>query len=159
MHRLATVHARDNQPTTNDVTTQPISISVLSGPVTLHPLSGNILSKCSFYSHVIFDGKFHCDNNSSTFMDGHFLYCCQQRIFNKQTDYSDTQNQRFRRYIDVAGAWKKHNCVVFAIWARMFISQSNWTPRLGALSDCVLADNNTSVRWEKCYGLQWRRWA
>ena len=27
MHRLATVHARDNQPTTNDVTTQPISIS------------------------------------------------------------------------------------------------------------------------------------
>ena len=24
---LATVHARDNQPTTNDVTTQPISIS------------------------------------------------------------------------------------------------------------------------------------
>jgi len=26
MHRLATVHARDNQPT-NDVTTQPISIS------------------------------------------------------------------------------------------------------------------------------------
>jgi len=28
MHRLATVHARDNQPTTNDVTTQPISISV-----------------------------------------------------------------------------------------------------------------------------------
>jgi len=31
MHRLATVHARDNQPTnqptTNDVTTQPISIN------------------------------------------------------------------------------------------------------------------------------------
>ena len=27
MHRLATVHAHDNQPTTNDVTTQPISIS------------------------------------------------------------------------------------------------------------------------------------
>jgi len=28
MHRLATVHARDNhRPTTNDVTTQPISIS------------------------------------------------------------------------------------------------------------------------------------
>jgi len=27
MHRLATVHARDNQPTTNDVTTQLISIS------------------------------------------------------------------------------------------------------------------------------------
>jgi len=27
MHRLATVHARENQPTTNDVTTQPISIS------------------------------------------------------------------------------------------------------------------------------------
>jgi len=30
MHHLATVHARDNQPTTNDVTsvtTQPISIS------------------------------------------------------------------------------------------------------------------------------------
>jgi len=27
MHRLATVHARDDQPTTNDVTTQPISIS------------------------------------------------------------------------------------------------------------------------------------
>jgi len=32
MHRLATVHARDNQrptnqPTTNDVTSQPISIS------------------------------------------------------------------------------------------------------------------------------------
>jgi len=28
MHRLATVHARDNQrPTTIDVTTQPISIS------------------------------------------------------------------------------------------------------------------------------------
>ena len=27
MHRLATVHARDNQPTTNDVTIQPISIS------------------------------------------------------------------------------------------------------------------------------------
>ena len=30
MHRLATEHARDNQPnqpTTNDVTTQPISIS------------------------------------------------------------------------------------------------------------------------------------
>jgi len=27
MHRLATVHARDNQPTTNDVTTQPISAS------------------------------------------------------------------------------------------------------------------------------------
>jgi len=27
MHRLATVHARDNQPTINDVTTQPISIS------------------------------------------------------------------------------------------------------------------------------------
>jgi len=27
MHRLATVHARDNQPTTNNVTTQPISIS------------------------------------------------------------------------------------------------------------------------------------
>jgi len=27
MHRLATVHPRDNQPTTNDVTTQPISIS------------------------------------------------------------------------------------------------------------------------------------
>jgi len=27
MYRLATVHARDNQPTTNDVTTQPISIS------------------------------------------------------------------------------------------------------------------------------------
>jgi len=27
MHRLATVHARDNQLTTNDVTTQPISIS------------------------------------------------------------------------------------------------------------------------------------
>ena len=27
MHRLATVHARDNQPMTNDVTTQPISIS------------------------------------------------------------------------------------------------------------------------------------
>jgi len=26
MHRLATVHARDNQPT-NDVTTQPISVS------------------------------------------------------------------------------------------------------------------------------------
>jgi len=26
MHRLATVHVRDNQPT-NDVTTQPISIS------------------------------------------------------------------------------------------------------------------------------------
>ena len=27
MHRLATVHARDNLPTTNDVTRQPISIS------------------------------------------------------------------------------------------------------------------------------------
>jgi len=27
MRRLATVHARENQPTTNDVTTQPISIS------------------------------------------------------------------------------------------------------------------------------------
>ena len=27
MHRLATVHAHDNQPTTNDVTTLPISIS------------------------------------------------------------------------------------------------------------------------------------
>jgi len=27
MHRLATVHARDNQPMTTDVTTQPISIS------------------------------------------------------------------------------------------------------------------------------------
>ena len=27
MHRLATVHERDNQPTTNDVTRQPISIS------------------------------------------------------------------------------------------------------------------------------------
>ena len=27
MHRLATVHARENQPTTNDVTTQSISIS------------------------------------------------------------------------------------------------------------------------------------
>ena len=27
MHRLATVHARDNQTMTNDVTTQPISIS------------------------------------------------------------------------------------------------------------------------------------
>jgi len=27
MHSLATVHARDNQPTTNDVTTQPTSIS------------------------------------------------------------------------------------------------------------------------------------
>jgi len=26
MHRLATVHARDNQPT-NDITTQPISIT------------------------------------------------------------------------------------------------------------------------------------
>ena len=25
MHRLATVHARANQPTTNDITTQPIS--------------------------------------------------------------------------------------------------------------------------------------
>jgi len=29
MHRLATVHARDNQPTTNDVTTQHISIKRL----------------------------------------------------------------------------------------------------------------------------------
>jgi len=28
MHRLATVHARDNQPT-NDITTQPISIKHL----------------------------------------------------------------------------------------------------------------------------------
>jgi len=27
MHRLATVHVRDNQPTTNDITTQLISIS------------------------------------------------------------------------------------------------------------------------------------
>jgi len=27
MHRLATVHARDNRPTTNDVTTQLISIN------------------------------------------------------------------------------------------------------------------------------------
>jgi len=27
MHRLATVPAHDNQPTTNNVTTQPISIS------------------------------------------------------------------------------------------------------------------------------------
>jgi len=27
MHRLATLHARDNQPTTNDVTTQPISVN------------------------------------------------------------------------------------------------------------------------------------
>jgi len=27
MHHLATVHARDNQPTTNDITTQPVSIS------------------------------------------------------------------------------------------------------------------------------------
>jgi len=29
MHRLATVHARDNQPTTNDVTTQPISNEIV----------------------------------------------------------------------------------------------------------------------------------
>jgi len=29
MHRLATVHARDNQPTTNDVTTQPMRIMLL----------------------------------------------------------------------------------------------------------------------------------
>jgi len=29
---LATVHARDNQPTTNDVTTQPISISAFFLP-------------------------------------------------------------------------------------------------------------------------------
>jgi len=27
MHRLATVHAHDNQPTTNDVTTQPICVA------------------------------------------------------------------------------------------------------------------------------------
>jgi len=34
MHRLATVHERDNQPMTNDVTTQPISISASFTKVT-----------------------------------------------------------------------------------------------------------------------------
>ena len=39
MHRLATVHARDNQPTTNDVATQPISISASFTNVAIQTVS------------------------------------------------------------------------------------------------------------------------
>ena len=47
MHRLATVHARDNQPTTNDVTTQSINQTrqFLTRRNTAKPLQGRKQSR------------------------------------------------------------------------------------------------------------------